>query len=144
MAAATADVNTNRREGIKCSLPVKGTKTLYAGTLLCTDASGYVISGADGANNTFIGVASEYVDNSAGDSGDLNIEVWLRGSGQVFEFAYSGVTGTVTQAMLNTTAYVNTNQEVSYETNGTVCANGVSCGRIVELDITNTKVWVQI
>lgn len=144
MAAASADRNTTQREGRTVSLPVKTAKTIYAGTLLCTDASGYVIPGADGANNTFIGVAKEYVNNASGSSGDKYVELYLRGSGLVFKFTYNGTTGTVTQAMQNQTAYVNTDQEVSSATNSTICANAVSCGRIVETDITNTEVWIQI
>lgn len=60
----------------KNSHPVLAAKTLYQGTLVYTVlASGYATDDDAAGANYFAGVAVSECDNSAGASGDLNVEV---------------------------------------------------------------------
>lgn len=91
MAAATADRNTIISPAILTgatkAYPVNDGDTLYAGTMISLDSTGYASPAADTAGEKFIGVAKEYVDNASGSAGDVNVIVDFRNP---FEITTSG------------------------------------------------------
>ena len=90
MSALTADRNTKRlRTDQSQSYPVAASTTIYAGALVCLNASGYAVAAAATAGYQVVGVAKEQVDNSSGSNGDKNVEVHRTGA---FEFTSSGLT----------------------------------------------------
>lgn len=80
MSAATQDVRTKSRNAELVGYPVAASTELFAGTLLCLNASGYAVDGADTAGLTFAGICQRAVDNSDGAAGDETVEVWTRGA----------------------------------------------------------------
>ena len=73
--ALTEDVLRTHKIFDTTSIPVKETTTIYKGSLVGVDATGYAIVMADTAGIRFAGVAIDGVDNSSGSSGDLNVTV---------------------------------------------------------------------
>lgn len=85
MTALSADLAQARRgEGICFEHPVAASTTIYKGSLVSLNSSGYAIPAADTASTTCVGVAEEKVDNSAGSAGDKNVVVRRMAE---FEFA---------------------------------------------------------
>ena len=90
MAALTADRNTLRKATDEnTTYPVAASTTLYAGSLVCINTSGYAVAAADTAGLRLVGVAKAQADNSSGSAGDVNIEVYHVGA---FECTSSGLT----------------------------------------------------
>lgn len=77
--AVTADQLIERQEISRCGGPVAASTTLYAGTLVFTNASGYLDDDTATGANKFAGIAIERTDNSGGSNGDLSAEVWNEG-----------------------------------------------------------------
>ena len=73
--ALTEDVLRTHKIFDTTVIPVKETTTIYKGSLVGVDATGYAIVMADTAGIRFAGVAIYGVDNSGGSSGDLNVTV---------------------------------------------------------------------
>ncbi len=70
MAALTANYDAEEKPGEIVAYNVLAATTIYKNALvMCVDASGYVKPAADSASHTFVGVAMEGADNSAGASG---------------------------------------------------------------------------
>ena len=109
MTALTKDRNTVRRDGVQFSDPVAAATRIFAGSLVCLNASGYAVPGATSTTLKARGVAQEQVDNSAGAAGDLRIET-RRG---VFPFANSTSTDEITRADIGATAYIVDDQTVA-------------------------------
>lgn len=78
MTAVTADIETLSRPGDIVSYPVAASTKIYKGTLIQL-ASGYATSMTKAASLVFVGVALEYVDNSAGSAGDKSVRVSRKG-----------------------------------------------------------------
>lgn len=76
MGAAAADRDSKLRFGQKYVYPVKGSKTIYGGTLVCVGADGYAIPAADTAGARVVGVAANYVKNGSSTDGAVSVEVW--------------------------------------------------------------------
>lgn len=135
MAAATADRNTVRRNGLLHNLAILAATALYAGTLICRDSDGYAKDGADTAGLVFAGVASAAQDNSDGEDGDKTIDVYADGE---FKFTSSGlVDDDVGQPV-----YIIDNQTVGLAGNASV-DNYVYVGIISEV-VSSTECWVRI
>lgn len=133
MAALAKDRNTASRIGDFLAYPVAASTKLYKGGMVSLNASGYAIPAADTASTIVIGVADEYVDNSAGANGAK----WVRVvSGRAFKFAASSIT----QAMVGTTMCVVDDQTFDDAAGPT---NDIACGRLVEY-ISATEGWVYI
>lgn len=132
MAALTADRNTPRREGDSYSDPVAAATTIYAGSLVCLDASGNLVPGSVATTLIARGRAEEYVDNSAGSAGD-KLCVSRKGT---FKFANDG---TIDRANIGDTAYIVDDQTVA-DNNGTSTRS--AAGTIVQVD--SDGVWVSI
>lgn len=94
MTALSADRTTALTSGgVSDDYPVAASTTIYEGSLVCVNAAGWAIPGADASGNKFIGVAKERVDNSAGANGAKRIEV-LSGPGCIAEFVNSDLVAT--------------------------------------------------
>lgn len=99
MAQLTADRKSERKQGIIFALPVAASAHIYAGAMLSSDSSGYLVPASDTADEVFVGVAKKEIDNSSGANGDLTSEGYLKG---IFQMNASGMT----QADLMKDAYV--------------------------------------
>ena len=135
MTALTKDRNTVRRDGVQFSDPVAATTRIFAGSLVCLNASGYAVPGATSTTLKARGVAQEQVDNSAGAAGDLAIET-RRG---VFPFANSTSTDEITRADIGATAYIVDDQTVAK----TSATNTRSVAGVIR-DVDSNGVWVEI
>jgi hypothetical protein len=73
MPAATQDRDTKRREGTQESYPVKAATRIWAGTLACVDATGFVVPGSVSTTQKCVGVATKQVNNLSGANGDQSL-----------------------------------------------------------------------
>lgn len=131
MAALTADRKTTYRKGLEIEYKVAAGVKIYAGSIVCLNASGYAAPGADTANFKFVGIAGEQADNSAGANGDMTVRVRRKG---VFRLAASGMAITDIGAAVK----VSDDQTVAKTT-----SNSVACGTISEF-ISATEAGVDI
>lgn len=76
-----------RREANRAFYPVAASTTIYEGTLVYLNASGYAVADDGAGLQQFAGVAIEAANNGSGSAGDKNVEVWLTG---VFPMVSSG------------------------------------------------------
>lgn len=135
MTALTKDRNTKRRDGVQNSDPVAGSTKIYAGALVCINASGYAVPGSTATTLKARGVAQEYVDNSAGSAGDARVET-RRG---VFPFVNSASTDEITRADIGANAYIVDDQTVAK----TSATNTRSVAGVIR-DVDSDGVWVEI
>jgi hypothetical protein len=133
MSALTRDRATPYREGIEVDYPVATNTKIFAGSLVCVNATGYAVPAADTAGYQFAGVAMEQVDNSGGGDGGQSVN--LRRAG-VFEFDAASIT----QAMVGTEMEV-TDDHTFDDTAGTT--NHVKVGQLVKY-VSATKGWIDI
>ena len=129
MMALTADRQTARKEDRQREIPVAATTTIYKGSMVAIDGSGYLVPASDTAGLVVVGVADEKVDNSAGANGDLNCRVLTGGT---FKFAASSIT----QAMLGDMMYA-----VDDQTFDNTSANLIAVGILVKYEST-TEGWI--
>jgi hypothetical protein len=132
MTALTRDRATSYREGVEVEFPVAAGVKIYAGSLVCVNASGYAAPAANAAGYHFVGVAQEQMDNGGGADGAQTVR--LRRVG-VFEFDADSVT----QAMLGTAMYV-VDDHTMDDAPG---ANSVKVGELVKY-ISTTRGWIDI
>jgi hypothetical protein len=125
--AATKDLQKVMCDGKLVAYPVKGSTKIFAGTMVCVDATGYAIPAADAAGNRFVGVAEAQADNALGSDGDINVLVWKEGD---FEFAASSIT----QAMVG--AQMHVVDDMTFDE--TTPAHTVPCGTLAKY-ISATK-----
>lgn len=127
MSAATADINTPRRDGRQYSFPLAAAQIIYAGAIVALNASGYAVPAANTAGLKVVGRATEQVDNSGGAAGDLSVPV----DAGVFGLSYSGLT------------IADIGKDVYISDDNTVAASGdVFAGKLVDLD--DTYAWISI
>lgn len=131
MAALTKNRLTAYKDGIEVGHQVAASTKIYAGSLVCLNASGYAVPGADTASFNYVGVAQEHVDNSTGANGDLTVTVRRKG---IHRFAAAGMAITD----IGTAVYVSDDQTVAKST-----TNSIACGKIAEF-ISATEVGVDI
>lgn len=134
MAALTADRPTPKRDGRNLSLPVAASTKIFAGSIVCVNASGWATKGITSTTLKAAGVAKEQVDNSAGANGDLKIEV-ARG---VHQFANSSAGDLIALADIGSTCYIVDDQTVA-KTNGTSTRSAAGIVR----DVDANGVWVE-
>lgn len=113
--------------------PVAASTTIYAGTMVALNSSGYAIPAADTAGLLVIGRAEEYVDNAAGSAGDLTVNC-RKG---VFRYANSGSAAVDAVADVGKFAFVEDDQTVA-ETS----THSVKAGIVVDID--DDGVWVDM
>ena len=129
--ALTADREIVYREGIDIEYPMAAVK-IYAGSLVCLNATGYAAPAANTANFKFIGVALESKDNSAGSPGDLKILVRREG---IFQFDATSIA----QANVGADMYVVDDHTFDESDPG----QGIKCGKLVAVD-SSTLGWLAI
>lgn len=132
MTALTTDRSTPARNNQLTAHPVAAAKKIYAGALVCINASGYLTPGATATTLKAAGRAEESVDNSAGADGDVLAQV-RRGC---FKFANNG---SITIAHTLGTAYIVDDQTVAADS-GTNTRSVAGTIHEVESD----GVWVQV
>jgi len=133
MSALSDNRYTKYRDGLISALPVKAAAHIFKGSLVCADAAGYAVPGGDSSGFTFMGVALEEADNSAGANGALSVRVQTSG---VFSFAKSGA---ITQASVGVKLYVLDDQTVAP---AATTSNDIPCGRLEGLD--GSDVWLRV
>lgn len=135
MAALTKDRNTLRKDSVQHVDPVAASTKIYAGALVCLNASGHAVPGSTSTTLTARGVAQDQVDNSSGAAGDEDI-LTRRG---VFHFANSAAADEITIADIGNDCYIVDDQTVA-KTDGTSTRS--VAGKIDSVDATG--VWVEI
>lgn len=135
MAALTKDRNTLRRDGLQNNDPVAASTKIFAGSLVCLNASGYAVPGSVATTLKARGVAQEQVDNSTGAAGAARVET-RRG---VFKFGNSTSSDEITIANITANCYIVDDQTVAL-TNGSNTRS--VAGKIVAVD--SDGVWVEI
>ena len=131
MAALTKDRDTVRKEGVEIPVPMAASTKVYAGSGVCTNATGYAVPAVDTAAFFSAGVAQEQVDNSAGADGALNVRVRRHGC---HKFAASGIT----QADIGKKVYWVDDQTVALSTTNSVLAG------VIDEVISATEVYVDV
>jgi len=129
--ALSADREIVFREGLDVEFPMAAVK-IYAGSLVCINATGYAAPAADTVSFKFVGVALEQKDNSGGSPGDKKIKVRTEG---VFEFAASSIA----QASVLADMYV-VNDETFDESDP---GQGIKCGKLVKVE-SSSRGWIWI
>lgn len=135
MTALVADRNTPQRDSADFAFPVAAATKLWAGSLACLNASGYLIKGAVATTLKTVGVVQVTTDNTAGANGAVSAKV-RRGC---FRFANSSAGDLITLADVGALCYVVDDQTVA-KTNGTSTRSVAGTIRDVDAD----GVWVDI
>ncbi len=109
MAALAADRNTPLKGAELLNVPVATATTIYAGSIVVSNASGYAAPGSTATGLAFLGRAEESVIN-AGANAAKSINVRAH---QMFYWANSA-TDAVVQADLGRTCYIEDDQTVCH------------------------------
>ncbi|MDH0290589.1 hypothetical protein N7414_15805 [Pseudomonas sp. GD04087] len=133
--ALTKDRNTPRRDGKQFNDPVAANAKIFAGSLVCLDASGNAVPGATSTTLKARGVAQEQVDNTGGAAGDQRIET-RRGT---FQFANSAAADQIARADIGAQCYIVDDQTVAK----TSATNTRSVAGVIR-DVDSAGVWVEI
>jgi hypothetical protein len=129
-----ADKALQYTEGVELSFPVVATDIIYAGSLVCVNAAGYALPGADTAGLIFQGIAVEQVDNSTGNAGDKTVVLRRRGLIKM-------TLGTaISQANVGDNVFLVDDESVDIAAQTT---NDIFCG-IIAGYIDSTHAWVDI
>lgn len=90
MAVLSANVDNLRVSTPDMSaVDVYQSTTIYKGSWVCINSSGYAIAAADTAGNRAAGLASDQANNSSGSSGDIKVALWTGGG---IEAAFDAIT----------------------------------------------------
>lgn len=137
MAALTSALETLRKESAVQSYRIKASTKIFKGSFVGV-VGGYLAPMAHATGSmTFVGVAYENVDNSAGSDGDRSARVIKTGS-----FIANAAAGyTAAQADVGSEMYANTDNEVQKATGG--LTNQYKIGSIVEF-VSSTKVRIRV
>ncbi|BBT16232.1 hypothetical protein WP8S17C03_22810 [Metapseudomonas otitidis] len=133
--ALTKDRNTSRRDGVQYNDPLAANAKIYAGSIVCLDASGNAVPGSTATTLKVRGLAQEQVDNTGGAAGAKRIET-RRG---VFQLANSASTDLITRAEIGSQCYIVDDQTVAK----TSATNTRSVAGVVR-DVDDGGVWVEI
>lgn len=133
MAALAADRNTPQRDSVDFSFPVAASTKLWAGSLACINASGYLTKGAVATTLKTVGVVQVTTDNTAGANGAVSAKV-RRGC---HRFANSSAGDLIALADVGASCYVVDDQTVA-KTNGSSTRSVAGTIRDVDAD----GVWV--
>ena len=130
MADLTAIRDEQHQQGVQIPLKMAAVK-IFSGALVAI-VGGYATNAGDDSGATFVGVAQETKDNSAGSAGDLEVVVRQGGVVQV------ATAFTAAQTDVGTEVTLSDNQTVDKAANTT---NDITCGRIVEfIDASTVRV----
>ena len=134
MPALAADRTTPKRTAQRLSLPLAANALIYAGALVCVNATGFATRGAVATTLKAAGVAQQRVDNTGGADGALRIEVDRAGA---HLFANSAAADLITRADLGSTVFIVDDQTVA-KTSATSTRS--AAGKVVDVDTTG--VWI--
>jgi len=113
-----------------------GAQTIYKGTLVSNDTSGYAVSGSDTASEICIGVSVEKKTIASEETdGTTKIKVYRDG---LFLFAFSGGDAAVTD--VGSLVYIKDDNTVGLVAD---VSNSVCCGKLAMLE-SSSEVWVDI
>lgn len=132
MAALIQDRNTPLMDAQCIGVPVKGGVKIYAGALVCVDATGFLVPGATSATLTYVGRAEEAIDASAVGDGELVVQVRR---GIAFKWANQG---SIAQEHLFQPAYIVDDQTLA-ATDGTGTRS--AAGTIIAIEADG--VWIE-
>ncbi|MBN8452260.1 hypothetical protein [Accumulibacter sp.] len=134
MSALTADRNTPSRDNVDFSLPVAAATKLWAGSIACLNASGFLTKGAVSTTLKAVGVVQETVDNTLGANGAVAGKV-RRGC---WKFGNSSAGDLIAAADWGAQCFIVDDQTVA-KTNGGSTRSVAGIIRHVEAD----GVWVE-
>jgi len=135
MAALSADRNTLYADPRVEAYPVATDTTIYKGSLVMLNSSGYAIPGADTASCVFVGVAQEQVVVASGaDNGSKYVKVRRLGC---FKFGYGG---TAAITLVGTKVYLVDDQTVNAVASTT---NDIPAGYVTQY-VSASVVWIDI
>lgn len=137
MGALTQDRNTPRREGGSRALPVGATQKLFAGAIVCRNATGFLVKGSTATTLVALGRAESPVDNTAGADGAV-IGPYRTGC---FKFANSAAGDAITNADIGNDCYIVDDQTVAKTNGGTTRSRA---GKIDGVDADGVWVWVGV
>lgn len=129
-----ADLAMQYTEGVELALPVINADIIYGGSLVCVNAAGYALPGADTAGLIFMGVATQQVDNSSGAVGALSVPVRRRG------LIKMKLATAITIANVGDNVFLVDDESVDLTANVT---NKIFCG-IIAAYIDTTHAWIDI
>ncbi len=135
MVALTKDRNTPQSAGDLREGPVAASQRIFAGSLVCRNASGFLVKGVTALNLVGVGRAEHQVDNSAGAAGDTQ----LRYRPGIHRFANSAAGDLITIADIGKACFVVDDQTVA-KTSGT---NTRSKAGVVDA-VDDQGVWVRM
>lgn len=135
MAALTADRDTPRRENILRNFPVKAANKIFAGSLVCLDATGFAVKGQLSTTLKCVGRAEEQVDNTTGADGAQRVPTM---SG-IFRFANSAAGDLIALLDVEAPCYIVDDQTVA-KTNGGATRSQAGIIR----DVDSGGVWVEL
>jgi hypothetical protein len=135
MPPLTADRDTPRRENAKYNLPVGAAQRIFAGAIVCRNATGFAVRGAVSTTLVAVGRAEQQVDNSTGADGAARIDV-VPG---VFRFRNSSAADQITLADVGNACFIADDDQVA-RTNGTSTRSQAGIVR----DVDSGGVWVEI
>jgi len=133
MTAATADRNTEMRDGQTIAVPVAAGQLIHIGVLVAANPNGLALEGKTEADLTYLGRSEQYVDNTAGADGAVTVQVRR---GKAFKWA-NAADDAVTQASLGKPCFIEDNQTVA-KTNG----NNTRAQAGIVLGVDASGVWV--
>ena len=134
MTALTSDRNTPYRDGGVLTVAVAAGVKIFAGSLVCANATGFAVPGSVSTSQTYLGRADEAVSNVDGLDGTRTVKVLRK---KAFHWA-NHAADLVTQGDVGKTCYVVDDQTVA-KTNGTGTRS--AAGRVLE--VTPAGVWVE-
>lgn len=138
MPAATADRNTEMREGRIVSVPIAGGALIRAGVIVAANANGLAVEGKTEADLTYIGRSEQYVDNTAGADGAMSVQVRR---GVAFRWA-NAADDAVTQACFGKPCFIEDNQTVA-KTNGATANTAATRSQAgIVFGVDANGVWV--
>lgn len=135
MTTLTADRNTPLRDALEFSFPVAAATKLFAGSLVCLNATGFLTKGAVATTLKTVGVCQQVADNTAGANGAIQAKV-RRGC---YRFGNSASTDLIALADIGASCYVVDDQTVA-KTNGSATRSVAGVIR----DVDSDGVWVEI
>jgi len=127
MTALSADRTTIEHAGPDYSADVYQSTTIYGGSIVCLNSSGYLVPGSTATGLVAVGRSNEQVDNSSGSSGDLACSFRMG----VFSFGNSSSTDEITIAEIGDICYIVDDQTVA-KTNGSGTRS--PAGKIMGID----------
>lgn len=131
IAALSADRATQYTVGDLASVPVGSSQIIYKGALVCVNTLGYAMPCADKSGWRFVGVAYNRADNQDGDSADISVTVYRRGT---FLFNASSIG----QEDVGAAMYVKSDNTFDDSS-----SNYVVCGRLAQY-VSATSGWISI